>query len=88
MSACNEMYLCVSIKQAECQGFGEDQLFPGEEGVAEYDSFLEESAGRLLGPLAGLAGGQMFLSNLDSVLPTLLKKLVSVVVCLVNCLVI
>lgn len=64
------------IKQAECQGDGDDMLLPGEEGVAEYDSYLEEAAGRILPPLAGLVGGQMFLSKFEPILPTLLKKLV------------
>ena len=40
--------------QTECQGDDEDMHYPGEEGVAEYDSFLQESAGTILGPLAAL----------------------------------
>ncbi len=44
--------------------------------MAEYDSFLEESAGGILGPLAGLAEGALFLSKFDFILPKLVKKLV------------
>ena len=33
----------------------------GEEGVTEYDPYLEEAAEAILGPLAALARGGMFL---------------------------
>ncbi len=52
-------------------------MLPGEEGVAEYDSYLEEASGAVLGPLASLAGGEMFLTKFEPILPRLLKKLVS-----------
>ena len=45
--------------------------------MAEYDNFLEESAGSILGPLAGIAGGAVFLPKIEPILPKLLKKLVS-----------
>ena len=51
---------------------------PGEEGVAEYDSYLEEAAGAILPPLAALAGGEMFLTKFEPILPRLLKKLVHI----------
>ena len=44
--------------------------------MAEYDSYLEEAAGTILGPLAALAGGEMFLTKFEAILPRLLKKLV------------
>lgn len=71
------MTLVLTVPQAECQGADEEDHLPGEEGVAEYDSFLEESAGGILGPLAALAGGELFLSKFDPILPHLIKKLVS-----------
>lgn len=51
--------------------------YPGEEGVAEYDSFLEESAGTIMGPIAGLVGGEKFIPKVQPILPKLFKKLVS-----------
>ena len=50
--------------------------FPGDEGVAEYDSFLQESAGTILGPIAGLVGGERFIPKVQPILPKLFKKLV------------
>ena len=62
--------------QSECQGDDEEVHLPGEEGVAEYDSFLQESAGTILGPVASLMGGDLFLPKAESLLPRLFKKLV------------
>lgn len=44
--------------------------------MAEYDSFLQESAGTILGPVAALMGGDLFLPRAESLLPRLFKKLV------------
>jgi len=68
-------FLYPPLSQAQCQGDGDEGL-PGEEGMAEYDSYLEEAAGTILGPLAALAGGEMFLTKFEPILPRLLKKLV------------
>lgn len=45
--------------------------------MAEYDSMLIECAGSILGPLASVAGGEMFLKQFEPLLPKLLAKLVS-----------
>ena len=50
---------------------------PGEEGVAEYDCFLQESAGTILGPIAALIGGDLFIPKIQPILPKLTRKLVS-----------
>ena len=44
--------------------------------MAEYDTVLVECAGSILGPLAGVAGGERFLKNFEELLPKLLNKLV------------
>ena len=64
------------LLQTHCQEDDEDVPFPGEEGVAEYDNFLQESAGGTLGPLASLVGGDLFIPKLEPILPRLFKKLV------------
>ena len=65
------------MAQAQCQGLcGENE--PGEEGdMAEYDSVLVECAGCVIGPLASVAGGEVFLPFFRSLLPQLLRRLVS-----------
>lgn len=50
--------------------------FPGEEGVAEYDSLLLESAGTILGPIAALVTGDLFIPKVQPILPKLFRKLV------------
>jgi len=45
--------------------------------VAEYDSFLQESAGTILGPIAALVGGEFFIPKVQPILPKLFRKLVS-----------
>lgn len=52
----NDVNLCILLAEdllccilGPCQGDGDDTL-PGEEGVAEYDSYLEEAAGAILPP--------------------------------------
>lgn len=65
----------VLENKTECQGDDEDAHFPGEEGVAEYDSFLQESAGTILGPIAGLVGGDRFIPKVQPILPKLFKNL-------------
>ena len=69
------MFSCL---QSQCQGDDDEAHFPGEEGVAEYDSFLQESAATILGPMAALMGGDVFLPKAQPILPKLFKKLVSV----------
>ena len=46
--------------------------------MAEYDTVLVECAGSILGPLAGVVGGDRFLKKFEQLLPKLLSKLVSV----------
>lgn len=68
----------VFMAQAQCQGMS-DANGPGEEGdMAEYDSVLVECAGCVIGPLAAVAGGETFLPFFRSLLPQLLRRLVSV----------
>ncbi|KAL5466681.1 hypothetical protein EMCRGX_G030825 [Ephydatia muelleri] len=72
--------LSVSIQdvlelKAQCQGVSEGNE-SGEEGyMAEYDSVLVECAGCVIGPLAAVAGGEVFLPFLRSLLPQLLRRL-------------
>lgn len=44
--------------------------------MAEYDSMLIECAGSILGPLAGVVGGEVFLKQFQPLLPKMLAKLV------------
>ena len=44
--------------------------------AAEYDMVLVEVAGSILGPLAGVAGGDRFLNLFEQILSKLLAKLV------------
>ena len=52
-------------------------MLPGED-MAEYDSMLVECAGSILGPLASVVGGEVFLKQFEALLPKLLAQLVSV----------
>ena len=44
--------------------------------AAEYDTVLVEVAGSILGPLAGVAGGDRFIKLFEQILTKLLEKLV------------
>lgn len=68
--------ICPISVQTHCQEDDEDSPYPLEEGTAEYDNIIQESAGSCLGPLAALVGGERFIPKLQPLLPRLFRKLV------------